>query len=174
MPRSANMQTRLQQVLVGLDKKERLWLFVLTSVLVFVVTWGIVLRYAPTEVVGNMTAPVEELSKLILVWLVFWGASRVQREDGHYKMPIFLNLLGRRTRLVFLILGNLAIIGFLLLMVMHTFPVLKSNTDTRSMVMLWPRNLWIYGYLVGVGLMLLYTVYRVILDIRSVLRACQH
>ena len=114
------------------------------------------------------------MSKIILVWLVFWGASWVQREDRHYRMPVLLNLLGKRTQLVFLIVGNLAVIGFLLLMVMHTGPVLKSNTDLVSMVMRWPVNLWTYGYLVGMGLMLLYSVYRVILNIRGLLRACHN
>lgn len=165
--------TRFQWVLVELSKAERLSLAGLSGLVVLVVGWGIVARYAPSAVAGTMIAPVEELSKLILVWMVFWGASWIQREDGHYKMPIFPRLLGRRARLVCHIVVNLAVIGFLVLMIMHTGTVLKNKADMVSMVMRWPTNLWTCGYLVGMGLMLLYTAYRVILDIRG-LRTCQH
>lgn len=162
-----------QRVLLCLGKVELLWLGSLGIALVLMVSVGIGARYLPMKVTGVLTAPIEELSRLTLVWLVFWGASWVHGEDGHYKVTILVDHLGRRTRSVLLIVSNLAVTGFSLFMVIYAGQVLKSSADSYSLIMHWPVNVWTYGFVVGMGLITIYSVRRLILEIRGLFRVCQ-
>ncbi len=153
-----------------LTKGEQFLLAGLCCVLVITVSIGIIARYAPVGIASGVTAPVEELSKLFFVWLVFWGASAAHREDSHYKLAILPNLLGGRPRLVLLIVDSLVIAVFLFLMVMNAMVILKQDAGLFSMIMNWPVNLWTWSYLIGMAIMLIYTARRVILYVKEFLR----
>lgn len=160
-----------QRVLIRLGKVESLCLAGAGIALVLIVGVGIAARYTPVEFTSVMASPIEELSKLTLVWLVFWGASWVHREDSHYKMTVLLDHLGRRTRAVLFIVDNLIIIGFSLFLIIYAVQLMKSNLDTVTLVMQWPVNWWTSGLLAGMVLILIYTIRRLILEIRGLMRA---
>lgn len=153
-----------------LTKGEQFFLSGFCCVLVCTVSIGIIARYAPVTIASGFTAPIEELSKLLFVWLVFWGASAAHREDRHYKMSVLPNLLGGRPRLVLHIVDSLVIAAFLFLMVMNVMGILKKDAGLFSIIMNWPVNLWNWAYLMGMAIMLIYTARRVILYVKEFLR----
>ena len=64
---------------------------ILLLIMVTAGTLQVVGRYVPFEVFDLYWT--EEFTRLLLVWLTFWGASMVQRGGGHISLSVFADLL---------------------------------------------------------------------------------
>ena len=53
----------------------------------------ILVRYFPSEILDFFWT--EELSRLLLVWLTFWGATAVQRSGDHISLAVVADVLPR-------------------------------------------------------------------------------
>jgi len=63
----------------------------LLLVMVGVGTLQILVRYVPSDMFDFFWT--EELARLLLVWLTFWGATVLQRGGDHISMSIFADML---------------------------------------------------------------------------------
>ena len=64
---------------------------ILLLIMVAVGTLQILVRYLPSETLDFFWT--EELARLLLVWLTFWGAAVVQRGGDHISMAVFADML---------------------------------------------------------------------------------
>ena len=110
-----------------------------------------------------------ELCLALWVWLVFWGAAFVVREDDHVTFDILRERVGPRTRRAFVVIGALAIAIALLASVEPTwdkFRILRlKKTATLSHVFGdWIRMRDVYAvymlFLVAVPLRYLWRAWR--------------
>ena len=119
---------------------------------------AVILNFA--NVVGRyfLDAPIEwaeEVMLFLMVGIVFLGAVPVAAEGRHIKMDILVNMLPRRGRRAFEILGGIIEIAVALIIVWVGWPVIKQLYlfDQRSQAANMP--LWIPQALVPLGLTLL-------------------
>ena len=66
---------------------------ILLLIMVTAGTLQVLGRYVPFEVFDLYWT--EEFTRLLLVWLTFWGATMVQRGGGHISLSVFADLLPR-------------------------------------------------------------------------------
>ncbi|MBI3965857.1 MAG: TRAP transporter small permease [Chloroflexi bacterium] len=115
----------------------------------------VVIRYALADLI---TIPwTEEFSRLLLVWGAFWGAMMVQRSDDHLNVPIVFNLFPPRVQLAVRLLGDLAILAFLMVIVWYGWQAARLQLGSGISLDL---PVALFGYSVpvcGAGMML-YTI----------------
>lgn len=102
-------------------------------------------------------APVkwsDELSRVLLAWLTFLGASSVLRVDGHPRTAVLRDQFGSRGRWVFDAVSTLCWVVLLAYGTYYGF-VLVSNLTTIKLVTLNASWAWWYAaFPIGTGLML--------------------
>ena len=81
--------------------------FLLLS-MVAVSSLQILVRYFPSEILDFFWT--EELSRLLLVWLTFWGATVVQRSGDHISLAVFADVLPRNWQPPLHLLSEAAIV----------------------------------------------------------------
>lgn len=106
----------------GRSAGSRLWNLIETGlglflmiVMLFTMAIQVIVRYSLAE---YLFVPwTEELSRLFLVWIAFWGAATIQRSDGHIAVDVFYHLLGPTARLYVRLFGDIATLAFLTIVV---------------------------------------------------------
>ena len=92
---------RLKQILGHLDDH----LAMVTLVVIVLITIaGVFMRY----VVGDPFKWTEEVSKALMVWFTFLGASTVMRSDGHISIDVLVTRLPERLRYAFVLFRMIA------------------------------------------------------------------
>jgi len=64
-------------------------------------------------ILNNPLAWTEELARITLVWLVFWGSAIAVRRKKHLSISFFVNLLPKKIRLYIDIFNQFAMMSFL-------------------------------------------------------------
>lgn len=64
-------------------------------------------------ILNNPLSWTEELARITLVWLVFWGSAIAVRRKEHLSISFFVNLLPKKIRLYIDIFNQLAMMSFL-------------------------------------------------------------
>ncbi|WP_181706532.1 TRAP transporter small permease [Chthonobacter rhizosphaerae] len=87
------------------------WLAVIPLVaLIVLFNAAVVMRYA----VGQPIHWTEEMSGLLMIWIVMIGAIAAERDNQHLSITVFTDLLARRPRLVLDVVFDLASVALLL------------------------------------------------------------
>ncbi|THV20247.1 TRAP transporter small permease [Peteryoungia ipomoeae] len=117
------------------------WLLILLlsgmAIMVFV---NVILRYAMNS---GLTVS-DEMARYFFVWLTFIGAVVGFREYGHLGVESLVAILGRRGRVVCMILTNLIILGVSLLFFWGTWKQLPINASMAAPVTGLSMG-WVYG-----------------------------
>ncbi len=105
----------MQRVLDRLERVQRYINFVLIALLVLFVSLQILVRLLLKIPLFLWT---EELSRYLLVWLVFLGIGLGVKNDRHFAMDLVLSLLGPRCRLALRIFNDLCMGVILVMLIM--------------------------------------------------------
>jgi len=107
------------------------------ALMVFV---NVIMRYAM-----NSGIPVtEELSRFFFVWLTFIGAVVAHRHNLHMGMETFVAALGRKGRVLMMVLSDILIIGCSGVLLVGTWKQLPINHSMLAPVSGIPMS-WVYG-----------------------------
>jgi TRAP-type C4-dicarboxylate transport system permease small subunit len=117
-----------------------LLLILLLSGMAIMVFVNVILRYAFNS---GLTVS-DELARYFFVWLTFIGAVVGFREYGHLGVESLVAMLGRRGRIVCMILTNLLILGVSLLFFWGTWKQLPINASMSAPVTGLSMG-WVYG-----------------------------
>lgn len=110
----------------------------------------------------------DELARLTLVWLVFWGAAILQRTDEHISMPLLVNRLPGRLKLVARLVGDLCTLAVLGLLVWYGYGVASgSATFIQTLSLGLPVSIFHYAVPTTGALMFLYTLVHVVKRVRG-------
>jgi TRAP-type transport system small permease protein len=123
-------------------------LIVLLGGMALMVFLNVILRYAFNS---GLTVS-DEMSRYFFVWLTFIGAVVGFREYGHMGVESVVALLGRRGRIVCMILSNLVILGVSALFFWGTWLQLPINASMKAPVTGLSMG-WVYGigFFTGAG-----------------------
>jgi TRAP-type C4-dicarboxylate transport system permease small subunit len=132
--------------------------------LLYVGTLQILVRYAPA---GTLYASwTEELARLMVVWMTFWGAAVVQRSGGHMSVSLLYDALPKGGRKVIRIAGDMVILIVLALLVTEGWRIAYLQIGQTTITLDISIAAFAYAVPVGGSLMLLF----VLLDIVARLR----
>ncbi|HWL58490.1 MAG TPA: TRAP transporter small permease [Paracoccus sp. (in: a-proteobacteria)] len=107
------------------------------ALMVFV---NVVMRYSM-----NSGIPVtEELSRFFFVWLTFIGAVVAHRHNLHMGMETFVAMLGRKGRVLMMVLSDILIIACSGVLLVGTWKQLPINNSMLAPVSGIPMS-WVYG-----------------------------
>jgi TRAP-type C4-dicarboxylate transport system permease small subunit len=142
-----------------------LGLFLMIAML-YTTTTQVIVRYGLSD---YLILPwTEELSRVLLVWVAFWGAAMVQRSDGHIAVEVFYNLLGPTGRLCVRVFGDMATLAFLALVVWQGWLVAESQFPIPMITMSFSSALYALSVPVCGALMIVHTLLIVIRRRRAI------
>lgn len=106
----------------------------------------------------------EELSRWLLVWMTFIGASVVLKEGGHIRVVFFISLCPRRIGKLINLIGELSVLFFLLFFTVIAWKVaidaLKVEGDIVLLPMFYPK----LSMVIGGGVMLIHEAHAIIVN----------
>ena len=129
-----------------------------------VVFYSALVRYLPIS--GRQMAWTEEVARLLLIWVVFWGAFILQRESGHFKVDLLVKRLGHRTQLLVGILVSLVMVVFLAFVGKAALLGMIERWVRLSAVLQFPQGLLWLPFFAWAILSLVCIVVEVILKIK--------
>lgn len=116
---------------------------------------GVVARTFPF--LSIHVAWIDELTRLILVWMVFLGCSLVSAKDAHFRIGIFVDPLPDRLRIWVRAAADLLVAGFLVLLLHQSSILAWSQTKQRTSVLEFPVALFPLAIAIGSAAMLFFT-----------------
>lgn len=133
--------------------------------LVVLSNWAVVQRY----LIGRPLHFTEEVSGLLLIWIVMIGAIAAERDDQHLTISVFVDMLPDRAALVVnTVIGTLSVI--VLVAVAWIGIQLTGSVSTRITQILRIPYYWIYiAFPIGCGGIIVYMIHRNISNIRQIL-----
>ena len=121
------------------------------TILLFV---NVFLRY----LFGRPFAWAEEISVLLIVWVVFLGAALVQKKDGHVAISYLFDLFPVKWKTMTLIFGNLCICAVLVVHLLSGINLLKLQMKGSMVSVNISSAFFALAVLVGIAAMLLFAI----------------
>jgi TRAP-type C4-dicarboxylate transport system permease small subunit len=109
----------------------------------------------------------EEISVLLLVWIVFLGAGLVQSRNDHVAITYLFDPLPRRGKRLFLIFGNLVVCAVLVVHLVASFQLLKVQMHSSMMSLRASMTVFALAPLVGIGGLLFFTLNLILKELRE-------
>ena len=100
----------------------------------------------------------EEISVLLIVWVVLLGAGLVQQKDGHVAISYLFDLFPVKWKIMTLIFGNLCICAVLAVHLLSAINLLKLQMTASMISVNMSSGFFALAVLVGIAAMLLFTV----------------
>ena len=100
----------------------------------------------------------EEISVLLIVWVVFLGAGLVQKKDGHVAISYVFDLFSAKWKTIALILGNLSICAVLVIHLLSGINLLKLQMKGTMISVNISSAFFALAVLVGIAAMLLFAI----------------
>jgi TRAP-type C4-dicarboxylate transport system permease small subunit len=104
----------------------------------------------------------EEVARILMVWLTFWGAALVQREDSHIRLELVHPYLFPVVRASLSIVIDIAILGFLIVIVIAGSFYARHEWGLALPATGFPRSVLVVAVVVGSLLMALHLVYQIV------------
>ena len=109
----------------------------------------------------------EEIARILLLWLTFWGAILVQREDSHIRLEIVVRILPDRARAHAFVLIDLAILAFLLVVILSGVPYGLHEMELSLPGTGLPRSVFVLAVIVGSLLMAVHVLRNLLVKMRD-------
>jgi TRAP-type C4-dicarboxylate transport system permease small subunit len=100
----------------------------------------------------------EEISVLLLVWVVLLGAGLVQKKDDHVAISYVFDLFTVKGKALMLIFGNLCICAVLIVHLLSGINLLKMQVKVSMISVNLSSGFFALAILVGMASMLLFTI----------------
>ncbi len=100
----------------------------------------------------------EEMSVLLIVWVVLLGAGLVQRKNEHVAISYVFDLFPVKWKAMTLIFGNLCICAVLVVHLLSGINLLKLQMTTSMISVNLSSGFFALAVLVGIAAMLLFTI----------------
>lgn len=101
----------------------------------FIMLSLVILQVLFRYVLGLPLAWTDELSRYLMTWLIFLGASVASFEGSHIGITVFMDKLPQKIRFLVAIGTNIMIACFLLLILYQSIPLMKGVLLAKSPVL---------------------------------------
>lgn len=124
------MERILARILEGL-------VILLATVIVSVVTTDVVLRY----LFGRSLVITQELSRYLMVWIVFLGSALAVRDNSHIRINVLVNRLPATLKFIVELFSDISILVFCAVLIFEGIRILpaqfQENTTTLGITIFW-------------------------------------
>ncbi len=135
---------------------------ILFAILVLILTQVYFRFFTESSIVWS-----EELSRFLLIWLVFLGVFVALRQGAHIQIDNLLEMAPRPVRIIMLVLRNVIMILFLFMLFKGALPVMEVSSMQKSPG-LGLNMKYVYGiFPVAVVLMIITVIWKSILDLKG-------
>ena len=124
------------------------------STIVLVLSINVFLRY----VMHHPFPWAEEISILMMMWVIFLGGGLLQKRDEHVAITYVFDLFSAKWKNMMIIFGNFSICLVLVIHLLSSLKLLKLQMRTFTPSLRLPMTYFALAALVGVVAMLLYTI----------------
>ena len=100
----------------------------------------------------------EEISVLLIVWVVLLGAGLVQKKDEHVAISYVFDLFPAKWKTMTLIFGNLCVCAVLVVHLLSSINLLKLQMKGSMISVNMSSGFFALAVLVGIAAMLLFTI----------------
>src|SRR6185369_4466103 len=101
----------------------------------------------------------EEASRLLLVWLTFWGATVLQRTNDHMVLSVFVDALPEAVRQVILILVDVVVVLALGFLAWYGWTAAQLTLAQQTIGLGVSLAVFAFPLPLAAGVMLAYTLY---------------
>ncbi|SFD88730.1 TRAP-type C4-dicarboxylate transport system, small permease component [Lentibacillus persicus] len=136
---------------------------VLLLAIVFITLLQVFFRF----VLDSPLVWTDELSRFLLIWMVFLGAGIVSFDDKHLAVNVLQENMPPRIKLISDLIVRSVIVIFLGILIYTSIDIVAAAHYNRSGALEIPFSYWRVSITVGSILMIGYTVLRSVLDIRD-------
>jgi len=125
------------------------------GIILLVILSGVVLIQVVTRILGVPLSWTDELSRVLLAWLTFVGASAVLKVDGHARATFIRDWFGDRAKVYFELFSDFCFAAVALFGVYYGFSLTAKLTSVplASLDASWAW--WYVSFPVGASLMLM-------------------
>jgi TRAP-type C4-dicarboxylate transport system permease small subunit len=109
----------------------------------------------------------EEIARILLVWLTFWGAILVQAEDSHFRFELLTDRLPPKWHNVAFIFIDFIVLAFLLIVILSGAVYALHEMNMTLPATGWPRSVYVIAVVVGSLLMAVHITYGLLMKIRQ-------
>ncbi len=164
-----NLRQRLKRVGERATKAEREILIFLVTMMVVIVSFGIVVRWTP---ITGHTLWTVELSRLFLLFAAFWAAGSVERVDGHFKFVALDRLFKGKCRLFVQLFTQLVLLITIGIVIWWTIAYSVATWGIGTRVLHWPLVTRALPLLLGCLLIVAYCLTAFIRNLRRLFEQC--
>lgn len=156
-PRQVLPQTLGVRANALLNKLIETVVMVLISVNVIVVFLQVIYRY----VLNNPLSWSSELSRILLMWITFLGASLSVRDGGEIAVDTFLLLIPKRIQMHVRVLVKLASLMIIAILVRASMQLFLSTQNIKTVALGIPTGYLYLSFTIGGSLMMIYFIYNI-------------
>jgi TRAP-type C4-dicarboxylate transport system permease small subunit len=113
------------------------FVILLATVIVSVVTTDVTLRY----LFGRSLVITQELSRYLMVWIVFLGSALAIRDNSHIRISVLVNRMPATLKFFIELLSDISILVFCAVLIFEGIRILpaqfQENTTTLPVTMFW-------------------------------------
>jgi TRAP-type C4-dicarboxylate transport system permease small subunit len=147
----------VEKVLNFIEKMLEMICTVFVGAIVFVLFYAVIMRY----LFHNPPAWSIEVSRIMFLWMVMFGAALVTREKSHIEIDFIVNWLPPKIRFFWINLLRLLMLAFCGVLIYYGVKIIpivgQANTPTLEMSMGWLyASVPAGGFLMGVYIMELF------------------
>lgn len=143
----------------GLDAVER-WLRRLGNAVMLLLALAVCAQVAARYAFGYSPVWSEELSRLLLVWVVMIGAAVSVRHGTHIRVDVLLAALPARVRRAWFLFVDAMILVLFAVLVVAGIDAVQFNHTMRSLGFQWPMSVLIAAVPLGFALCAVFLVER--------------
>lgn len=151
------------QIEEWLDRIFKVIIFSAFSVLIILVFAQVYTRFLTTS---SLTWS-EELSRFVMIWMVFLSSIQVFRNNGHIWVENIINLFPQKIKSTILIIGHLLIITFCFIIIWGAFSLFPMVHKQYSPVLSIPMS-YIYAAVpISLSITVFFAIKNLVLEIKS-------
>jgi TRAP-type C4-dicarboxylate transport system permease small subunit len=129
----------------------------LLLVMVAISALQVLVRYVPPESVDLFWT--EEASRLLLIWLTFWGAAVLQRTNDHMALSVVADALPRAARAVILVIVDIIVVITLGILAWYGFQAASVSLMQQTIGLGVSLAVFAFAVPISACAMLLFTIY---------------
>ncbi len=162
-----NLGQTIRRAVETVLQVERWVLIGLAFLIALVVFFGVVIRYAP---MAGRLLWVEEVARLLLVWLALWATGRAQRTGSHFTFILLRNKLRGKPKAFMELFINLLMLTFVVVLIRESITFCGNLSGILTYNLNWPAMIFPLALVLAGFLLFIYCLADLISSSRRLFR----
>jgi TRAP-type C4-dicarboxylate transport system permease small subunit len=140
---------------------------VIMTISVLVILLSCLLQIVSRYILRMPLSWTEELSRVVFIWLTYWGSAVAVRENQHVSIPIFTDKMSEKTGRIVAICRTLGLVAMCALLFKAGISLLLQNRGMVTPAVRIPMVLYYFPVVAGLLVMLIHFVEQLVVLFRG-------